>query len=397
MTRRLAPVAVLVAALMPVVLRAQSEPIASGFDAVVKQAVEAREAGRFDEAIAGYRKALELKPSWTEGRWDLAMLLYHVDNYGDARDLFATIVEADPARSLPRALKGLCEFKLGNHDAALDDLQHARRQRVDDAQVRPVADFHLALLLNRAGNPDAAFEILAGFVQDEKEAPVVIAALGLAVLRMPILPDDIPPDKREMVLLAGRGGYHMARVRRSAIGRLAFDELATRYPVAPNVHYAFGSYLLAEEPEAAIEEFRKELRLTPDHYPAMLQMALAETRRGNPEAAIPLAERAVELAPDAPAGRLMLGRALLAAGQTERAIQQLERGVQLAPENPGFYFSLGTAYQRAGRDEEAARARAEFQRLQQETGDRRQETGDRRQETGDRRQEQRSYGATELR
>ena len=41
----------------------------------------------------------------------------------------------------------------------------------------------------------------------------------------------------------------------------------------------------------------------------------------------------------------------------------LELGVKLAPESPGLHFTLARAYQRAGRLDDAARARAEFTRL----------------------------------
>ena len=344
-------------------LAAQSPPPSNPFDDLVARGSAAREAGRFTEAIEAYRRAIELKPSWAEGSWTLAMLLYHVDDYKEARDLFQQVA-GQVDTGLPLAMKGLCEFRLANHAQALEDLQAARRLGIEDAEVGSVAEFHTALLLNHAGNPDGALEILSRFAREQKEATTSIEAMGLAVLRLPYLPDEIPAEKREMVLLAGRGGYHMARVRRSAIGRLAFEELVSRYPTAPNVHYAFGTYLLPEEPDAAIEEFRKELRLSPGHYPSMLQIALAETRRGNARAAVPLAERAVQIAPDAPAGRLMLGRALLDMGETDRAIEELEHGLRLAPDTPGFYFSLGIAYQRAGRSQDAARARAEFQRLE---------------------------------
>lgn len=231
---------------------------------------------------------------------------------------------------------------------------------LDDASAAVVEK---ALAMNAAGNSDGAFETLRRLAHGGGENQAVIEALGLAVLRLPLMPEHIAPEKRDMIRLAGRGAYHMARVRRTALGRMAFEELVSRYPGEPNVHYAFGNYLLPEEPDAAIEEYRKELRRAPDHYPAMLQMAVAETTRGNAAAALPLAERAVEVAPDAPAGRLILGRALLEAGRTARAIEQLERAATLAPQNPGIYFSLARAYRAAGRHADAARARAEFARL----------------------------------
>ena len=174
------------------------------------------------------------------------------------------------------------------------------------------------------------------------------------MLRLRQMPDEVPPEKRTMVLLAGRGGYHMARPRRTAVGRLALEELVSRYPSEPNAHYALGTYLAPDDPDAAAEEFRSELRLNPDHRggpdPARPPGDAPGAARRRP---CPLAEKAVSLAPDVPAGRLVLGRALLDLERTDDAIAQLERAGQLAPESADVHFALSRAYQRAGRTEDA--------------------------------------------
>jgi tetratricopeptide (TPR) repeat protein len=335
----------------------------AGFEALARRAEDARKGGRRLEAVDHYQKALELKPAWIEGRKQLGKLLYELDRCADASAHLRKVVAARPADGAALAVQGICEARLGNHDRALADLGRARALGIDDAEVHPMAAFHTAQLLNRAGSPEAAFEILRVFANQEIDNPSILVAFGLSVLRLRYLPEELPADKRDMVLLAGRAGYHMARGRRTAIGRLAVEELVSRYPTEPNVHYALGTYLAPEEPDAAIEEFRRELRAAPEHYPAMLQIALVEIKRGKPAEAVPLAEAAVRIAPEDPAGRLVLGRALLEAGETPRAVQELERGATLAPESPEMHFSLARAYQRAGRDRDAARARAVFQRL----------------------------------
>ena len=71
----------------------------------------------------------------------------------------------------------------------------------------------------------------------------VIVGFGLSLLRLRQMPDEVPSDKRPMVMLAGRGGYHMARPRRTAVGRMALEELVSRYPSQPNAHYALGTYI----------------------------------------------------------------------------------------------------------------------------------------------------------
>jgi predicted Zn-dependent protease len=146
--------------------------------------------------------------------------------------------------------------------------------------------------------------------------------------------------------------------------RKSFDELLKRFPETPNVHYAFGVYMLKQDSDIAIEEFRHELKLSPEHTPSMLQMAFEYLKRSEYETALPLAEKAVQLQPKLYPGRNVLGRVLLELGQTERAIAELEEGVRLAPNSPEMYYALARSYTRAGRKQDAARARETFQRLE---------------------------------
>jgi len=37
------------------------------------------------------------------------------------------------------------------------------------------------------------------------------------------------------------------------------------YPDAPNVHYAYGVFLMNQDADAALKEFRRELEISPSH------------------------------------------------------------------------------------------------------------------------------------
>src|SRR5688572_23150757 len=69
-------------------VRASSTPNSGlGFDTLAKRAGAARVAGRLDEAIALYRRALALEPQWPEGRFHLGTLLYERDAFAEARSV----------------------------------------------------------------------------------------------------------------------------------------------------------------------------------------------------------------------------------------------------------------------------------------------------------------------
>jgi tetratricopeptide (TPR) repeat protein len=340
-----------------------AQTAAATFDQVAKRAADARAASRFDEAIDDYRQAIKLKPGWIEGRFALGTLLYDQDKYPEALDELRRVVQAQPKNGLVLALKGLCELKVKNYERALNDLLAARALGIPSPEVSTVASFNAAALLNRYERYEQAYEILKDFALKDKDSQAVIEVFGLSVLRLPYLPSEVPPDKREMVLMAGRAAFHQARGRNTPLARQFFEELVSRYPTAPNVHYAYGVCLWVEDPQAAVEEFRRELRSSPNHHHAMLQIAFEQLKQGQYAEALALSQRAVELAPNLFAARNALGRALLELGEVDRAVAELEMGAKLAPDSPETFFSLARAYAKQGRAEDAARARATFLKL----------------------------------
>jgi len=342
------------------------------FDRLVKQADDAREAERFEEAISLYGKALNIKPKWPEGWWYVGAIFYQTDHYPDARDAFQNLVALEQDRGPAWGMLGLCQFQTGEYEKAAASLERSRSLGVNDnSELAGVVRYHIALLYVRFEYFENAYEVLNEFVRVGHESPKVIEAFGLTLLRMPILPKDIPAAQREKVLLAGQAGYNMA-ARRLEQTRAAFEAMLQRYPNDPNIHYAFGVYMLPQDADVAMKEFKRELEISPNHYPAMVQMAFEYLKRDQYNDALPLAEKAVQLAPKLYAARNVLGRVLLELGQVDRSVKELEEGVKLAPSSPEMHFALARAYTRAGKKQEAQRERETFKKLQDEYNQKRQ-------------------------
>lgn len=343
----------------------QPAPQSAAFDDLAARAAAARDHGELEEALTLYRKALAARPTWDEGRWYEATLLYELDRHAEAKDAFSEVLRREPAHAGALGLRGLCEFELRQYDAALADLLHARKMGVArSAGIATVVSYHAAILLTRAGEFEVANQMLTEFVADGMDTPQVIEAFGLNVLRMPMLPSEFPAAAREQVLLAGHAGYAMA-ARQVGPARIALDDLVTRYPKTPHAHYARGVFFLTEDSERALADFRRELEISPSHVPARLQIAFEYLKRGEAAQALPLAVDAEKLAPDHFAACLALGQVLLELNEIPRAIPELEKAATLAPGSPQAQFMLARAYARAGRAADAARARAEFTRLDQ--------------------------------
>jgi len=343
---------------------AAKAPAASpAFDRLVAQAAEARKAERWDEAVALYAKAVKLKPSYVEGYWYQGTAYYTLQKYPECRDRFRDVVKLSPKNGAAFAFLGLCEYGLKDYAASLPHLLQSRTLGVGDTgDLGNVARYHAGAMMIRIGEFEQALQTLGEFANAGDDSPRVIEAMGMATLRMPIFPEELPADRRAMVVMAGRASFQMA-TRNTATAGKSFEALVLRYPETPNVHYANGVFLLGEQPDRAIDEFKKELELQPGHPQSLMQIAFEYVNRGDARQGLPWAKQAVEAVPDDFAARKVLGQALLDTGDVDGSIAQLQIGLKLAPESPGLHFTLARAYQKAGRLDEANKEREEFTRL----------------------------------
>jgi tetratricopeptide (TPR) repeat protein len=335
----------------------------TAFENAVKVADEARVAGRLDEAIEAYTKAVSIRPKWPDGWWYLGAIYYARDLYPQARDAFSNLVALQPERGPAWGMLGLCQFRTSEYERSIASLERSYILGLDDnKELKSVVLYHSALLYVRFEQFEMAYQALRQLENYDNQK--IIEAFGLIMLRMPVLPNQIPGDKREQVLLAGRAGASMA-ARHLDASRKFFGELVANYPDDPNVHYSYGVFILPQDAETALKEFQRAHELDPNHQPAMVQMAFEYLKQRDYDAALPLAEKSVALAPRMFPARNVLGRVLLELGQIERAIHELEEGVRLAPASPDMHFALARAYTRAGRKADADRENEIFKKLEE--------------------------------
>jgi tetratricopeptide (TPR) repeat protein len=338
-------------------------PPSAEFDRVSKAAMEARAQDRTDEAIALYRQGVALRPTWSEGWWFLGELLYDENKYPEARDSLRRLISLDQNSGPGFALLALCEFETKEYDKSLNHIYQARRIGLgDDPQVRRVVLFHEVLLLTRLQLYESALEVLSNVVKDGGAGASVIEAAGIAGLRRPIFPEEVPEADKDLIEHAGRAVCAMA-LRDQTQAQTYFAELVAAYPNAPNVHYLYGSFLSATDKDAGLKEYQKELELNSKHAQALATIALEYEARGDLDTAISYARRAVDADGQFFGAHAVLGKLLAGAGKPEEGIKELEIARKQAPDSPQVHFSLATAYSLAGKKEDAARERAEFARL----------------------------------
>jgi len=349
---------------MIAVLPAVSQTPPPSFQDLAGQAAGARDRNQLDKAVALYKQALERKPDWDEGLWALGSIAYDLDRYAECSAAFGKLAAVKPDSAPAWTMAGLCEYKLRRHKEALACMEQAARLEFQaPAELARSGRLHYALLLTKASTFEKAIAVLTDLVRVSGKSPEIIAAAGIAGLRRPWLPAETPEADRELVFQLGDAmATAMEFDATEAVKK--FEELASKYPNQPNVHFRFGAYLNAQGSDRGVEEIKAALALAPDHLPALVGLATIYLKRQEAAVALEYADRAVKARADDFPARLVLGRVFLAKEEPARAVAELEEAVKLAPSSADARYSLASAYSRLGRKDDAARELAEFRRLQ---------------------------------
>ncbi len=350
--------------LSPAVPR-QAPAAQTSFEQTVRRAEEARTAARFQDALGLYRDGVKLRPDWSQGWWGLGSIYYEQDRFPEAVEAFRRFIATsrnDPAPAY--AFLGLCEYETGDYRSAAEHLGlWAKKGLPGNVQLIEVASFHWTLLLMWEGHFVQALYLLEEKAQRYGASPQLVEAMGLASLRMKNLPLDYPPERREMVWLAGEAAVYSSLHDFTRAHEFA-GRLAAHYGTEPNVHYLRGTmYGFQQNFADAAGEFRRELEISPEHVMASVQLAFIDVLEMKLEEAEALARKAVALDPKDPLTHYALGRVLIAAEQFQESARELETAKQLAPSSAKVRYQLATAYRRLRRTADAERENAAFESM----------------------------------
>lgn len=333
------------------------------FDEISREAGRAREENRDDDAIRLYQQALTKRPQWDQGLWYLGTLLYAKEQYSDALDVLRRFMTLHPDAGPGWAFLGLSEFQTRQYAKALDHLQLAMSTGMGDRKdLIDSVFYYVAVLLTRSERYDDSMGLLIAMVKSGQDSKPLVEPIGLAALRLPFLPSEIPADRHEMVRRAGEGVLALEAQRREEAGKL-FRGLVEQYPSEPGIHFLYGAFLLDENPEAGIQELKKELDVSPSNVSARLRLAEEYTKQQNPNSALPLAQEAVKLDPKRAAAHMILGEVLIAKEDSAAGIRELETARDQAPQTVRIHWDLLRAYTAAGRSEDAKREKEEIEKL----------------------------------
>lgn len=342
-------------------------PSVRNFSQLAQAAETARNEGRNDDAIRFYQLGLKLKPQWEQGLWYLSTLFYDKERYSKARDLLRRFVTVRPDAGPGWALLGMSEFQTREYDRSLDHLQRGTTLGLDGRKEMAQSVFYfVAVLLTRSEQYDESMDLLFQMVAAGHTESELVEPAGLAALRMPLLPAEVPSDRSDLVRTAGRAAFALQAQHQDDAENMLKGMVAT-YPNEPGVHFLYGAYLMNVRPEEGVREMRRELEVSPSHVPARLRISEYYIKEQQLDQARSLAEEAVKLEPDRASGHMVLGEVFLAQGNSGDGIRELETAKNAAPHMVNIRWDLLRAYTAAGRTEDAKREKEEIEKLSRPT------------------------------
>jgi tetratricopeptide (TPR) repeat protein len=334
------------------------------FEVLVQKAAAAQAAGQMDATVTYYQRALALRPEWEEGWRNLGTLHYASARYADAVAALKNAVAINAHNGNAWALLGLSEFETKDYKNSLIHLERGHDLGfAGNAAALQVARYHLAVLLNRNGGFDRATELLTPESGSGPLEEQVKFVLGMALLRIPLLPDELDHANDALVRLAGETAALLTESKYDqAFSR--FQQLFKMNSRTPYLHYAYGCALASvSRYDEAEEQLVEETKITPGNALPFLRRSTIALQLRHAESAVQFAQLAVQLAPESGEGHYLLGRSWLELGKTADAVKELETARGLAPNSPEVRFSLARAYAKAGQPDAAQQERAAFERL----------------------------------
>lgn len=285
---------------------------------------------RADQAIAAYKRALQISPDDKAILLNLGLVYLRQEDHAKALPFFSRVVEIDPQHTQALQLQAVCRAYLGQSEPAIRELEALRAANPHDDGIL----FLLGFAYLKSHDP-------------EKAKPVFEAMFEAA-----------GPARGQFLI--GRANYEATMFPQA---EESFLEVLRLDPQFPGVHLELGKvYICLRRTQDAIRELQLAVKDSPGDANYFLGALLVQ--EGRFAEGIPYLERARMAKPDSWATYFYLGKAKLRLEQPKEAVVLLQRSVELNPtDEVSAYYQLGKALEACGRQEDARRALAHVRDL----------------------------------
>jgi tetratricopeptide (TPR) repeat protein len=338
--------------LPPQIATSQSPPDAAK---LLQSATDAESRGDLDQAIADYRKAVELAPSSAISLLKLGDAYIRKRDYGAAIPLLKRALELSPDSLLVHQLLGYALLSQGYAVQAIPHLEIAHESGA------------LGIAQLQADQPEEAVVNLKNALVKNPDDPDLIYYLGQAAA---VLSSESNEKLLAKFPQSARGHQVLGQ---SYFSAKTFLEAEREYkkaielrPDLPGLHLELGEiYAVSSQWRQAEEQFRSEAKMQPGNAEVAYRLGDALLQDGKMKEAAEELRRSDFLHPDMPETLYALARAV-AISDPNAAEQALDRVVAVENQSPlaaQAYLLLASTHRRQGKSEQAARDMEQYNRI----------------------------------
>jgi tetratricopeptide (TPR) repeat protein len=282
-------------------------------------------------AVKTYKEFIESKPKPDEGSLIVAYVnmgacLENLNRFGEAKQAFEQVLTIRPDEPLARTNVAIQISHLGDRDTAI-------------AELREIV----------AENPHFAFAIdrLGSLLQEKGDLDGATSEYKTALHEEP----DFPKAHKDLASVLVKGKHLDEALAEYDMANLLDPSLAISRYLKSADYIDLGSALLRSDADAAVEEERKAVALSPDYSSAHYHLGVAlEKQKEKEQQTIAEYQRAIELKPDYAWPHVALGNLFERMGRVADAQAEWKKAMAINPAGErSNWFAIAAAHSNTAR------------------------------------------------
>ena len=341
-------------------------------DGGISQQEHARRANEFlkanqpTKAIPEFAALVTAAPDNVDAQANLGVLLYFQAQYLDAAGHLRKAVQLDASQSKIQGLLGLCEYQLGNLEAARADMAAAVGKLTD-------AKFRKEVGLTLVGIETAQQDLRAAAVTVDELRDQAPTDPEILFASYRVHSDLAGESLLSLSLAAPQSGqmqqaiaHELERIRDLPGAIASFRRAIAINPDLPGIHFELAEALHGSDNQAERAEAEREYEIALEKNPREAQAAVRLgdicTDRNDLERAATFYERALRQQPTNADAELGLARVYSEKNENDRALPLLLQVLKADPTNMLAHFRLSALYRKLHRPDDAKRELVEYQK-----------------------------------
>ena len=297
--------------------------------------------GRYEEAIAAYRVAIQRRPDYFKAHSSLGASLYQLGRYKEAEKHLRHAIALNPQTGIAHSNLGATLHNQGRYEEAIASYRVAIQRRPDDDE----AHIRLGAIYNDLGRYKEAEAYLRRAIEINPQARGAHSSLGATLHNQGRYAEALEATRVAVEQYPGDAKTHsILGMTLYQLGRFEEAETHLRRAIALSPQDMDALQELAEvlfrmgqsaeengQPEVAAEYYMIALEIDPHYTKAIRRLAHLRSEQQRYDEALELFQHLIDIDPSNAVAQENMGIVLFYLGRRDEALQRLDQALSLDP------------------------------------------------------------------